>query len=400
MGKCADEFFAHAENWNREHADFKLLTRDSAKKWLNRERWSVQETAYLFCGLEPIDQIPEQVPLGSDPYTERDQEEANGRLRDCELVLKHLYGAISEKEGSGWRVHILKLGDCFSRYRPVGDFYLGDAEFQVRAFYQKAYEISANDALGIDVPCFGIFHSIEFKEDDESSEFRPYYENIPTDFRRVMMDRGILADDSDLVYVDPVDLSEVDPELLSEEERLSQFCEQFRKIDPFKSGTNIPKFVAPKVVIPSETIDTVKGIRSSILKAFEKRPTAAPEAPAAPKVQEVQEAPAAPATPTGAEITLDDELSPGITIRDIQTMLDPNHPRFAPLLALALRVRADLERAPVKENRGLKEQIAERALSLARKARPAGIKGKLTQTAADRIAGILNWKLSGGSPKS
>lgn len=104
---------------------------------------------------------------------------------------------------------------------------------------------------------------------------------------------------------------------------------------------------------------------------------------------------------SGESIPLDTELAPGVTVRELAAMLNPDTDDFSRLLAFVIELKADLMRTHVRQNRGVKSEIEARAKALfGRRSRPTFKDDALSGRQIAHIAAVLNWNPSGGAPTS
>ena len=77
-------------------------------------------------------------------------------------VLEYLKNAI-DRSCSTSAVCFPTLNGFATKYRDDGNFYndRGELKFPLRAYFVSALSIASNDGMGINIPCFGIFHDEE-----------------------------------------------------------------------------------------------------------------------------------------------------------------------------------------------------------------------------------------------
>lgn len=88
-------------------------------------------------------------------------------------------------------------------------------------------------------------------------------------------------------------------------------------------------------------------------------------------------------------LTMDSKVAPGVYLRDLLALVDPNHPRYAPELARAVQVWASFEREPPSPTRlSTKAQIRSRLSK----------HGSVCDAELNRLSIVANWVKKGGAP--
>lgn len=190
MGKYAKEFFSRSDFEFIEYPKtyFRLLTLDEVKKWLIRDKWTINEAAALFCGFNPLNFDP-------DPwmtFTPDEQERKN----KCDWMYEYLQKKVCPIPKSGGHnmcfVHLFGAGARLQR-ETSGEYDYGNARFPLYAYYVAATTFARNEDLGIDIPALGIFHDIEAEEESaiSAARFSSQYEQTIPEIAGLLFKQGI-----------------------------------------------------------------------------------------------------------------------------------------------------------------------------------------------------------------
>lgn len=347
VGKYAEAFFKQANDWEEQNtiSPFARLTLEDAKTWLNRDKWTVREAASLFCGVDPsILAIP-------DDYRIEDflRDDAIKMLSEGGRVLEYLKNAI-DRSCSTSAVCFPTLNGFATKYRDDGNFYndRGELKFPLRAYFVSALSIASNDGMGINIPCFGIFHDEEKEIEAVTSrgETSTVYEPILPELFSLLRNRSILQSK---------DLN------VSEWPRTS--IDEAEDCECVADGTKtIPTYDDWRQLVEQTPAPDVDEVLNACM----------PEAPDA--VKSVLVASTA-CIPSGAPLTID----------HIRALLDQEHPRYQPELAAAVEAWCSFEVDPMVKDRTPKDEIKSR-LKDWDKGKPLG------STALERIAIVVNWE--------
>lgn len=342
MGKYAEAFFKQANDSRAQNelSPYKRLTLEDAKTWLNRERWTVAEAASLFYGIDPS-------VLAINAYSPW-PEELNEGIR----VLNYLENAI-DRISSNSAVCFPTLNGFATKYRDDGNFYndRGKFEFPLRAYFVSALSIANNDGMGINIPCFGIFHDEE--KEIEAVTLRggtsTVYEPILPELFSLLRNRSILQSK---------DLN------VSEWPRTS--IDEGEDCECVADGTKtIPTYDDWRQLVEQTPAPDVDEVLNACM----------PKTPEAPEAAESVLVASTACIPSGAPLTLD----------HIRALLDQEHPRYQPELAAAVEAWCSFEVDPMVKDRTPKDEIKSR-LKDWDKGKPFG------NTALERIAKVVNWE--------
>ena len=347
MGKYAEAFFKQANDLREQKkiSPFKRLTLEDVQAWLNRERWTIGEAASLFCGIDPSVCV-----VDTDSYSYSELGNDAGKMTyEGERVLEFLKNAVDRISGRT-AVCFPTLNGFATKYRDDGNFLndMREFRFPLRAYYVSALSIASNDEMGIDIPCFGIFHNVE-KEINKSmlcGETCTVYEPILPELFSLLRNRSILQSKD-------LNVSEWPRTSIDEGEDCECVADGAKPIPTYDDWRQLVEQT------PAPDIDEVLN-------------ACMPEAPEA--VKSVLVASTA-CIPSGAPLTLD----------HIRALLDQEHPRYQPELAAAVETWCSFEVDPMVKDRTPKDEIKSRLKDWD--------KGKpLSTTAVDRIAIVVNWK--------
>lgn len=347
MGKYAEAFFKQANDLREQNelSPYKRLALEDAKTWLNRERWTVAEAASLFCGIDPSvlainDYCPWPEDLGID---------ATEMVSEGKRVLEYLENAI-DRISSNSAVCFPTLNGFATKYRDDGNFY-GDRskfKFPLRAYFVSALSIASNDGMGINIPCFGIFHDEEKEIEAVTSrgDTSTVYEPILPELFSLLRNRSILQSKD-------LNVSEWPRTSIDEGEDCECVADGTKPIPTYDDWRQL--------VEQTPALDIDEALKACMPVAHE----------AAESVLVASTA----CIPSGAPLTLD----------HIRALLDQEHPRYQPELAAAVEAWCSFEVDPMVKDRTPKDEIKSR-LKDWDKGKPLGA------TALERIAKVVNWE--------
>lgn len=345
MGKYAEAFFKQANDLREQKKilPFKRLTLEDVQAWLNRERWTIGEAASLFCGIDPSVCV---VDTDSYSYSELGND-AGKMMYEGERVLEFLKNAVDRISGRS-AVCFPTLNGFATKYRDDGNFLndMREFRFPLRAYYVSALSIASNDEMGIDIPCFGIFHNDEKEIEKAMScgDTRTVYEPFLPELIPLLRNRSILQS------ID-LNVSEL------QEPPIDEDCECVA------DGTKtIPTYDDwRQLVEQTPALDIDEALKACM--------------PVAPEAAESVLVASTACIPSGAPLTLD----------HIRALLDQEHPRYQPELAAAVEAWCSFEVDPMVKDRTPKDEIKSRLKDWD--------KGKpLSTTALERIAIVVNWE--------
>ncbi len=347
MGKYAEAFFKQANDLREQNeiSPYKRLTLEDAKAWLNCERWTVTEAASLFCGVDLSVCAVGNYPFPPFQLTD----DARKMAHEGERVLEYLENAI-DRISSNSAVCFPTLNGFATKYRDDGNFYNDRSEFKfpLRAYFVSALSIASNDGMGINIPCFGIFHDEEKEIEAVTSrgDTSTVYEPILPELFSLLRNRSILQSK---------DLN------VSEWPRTS--IDEGEDCECVADGTKpIPTYDDWRQLVEQTPAPDVDEVLNACM----------PEAPEAVKSVLVA---STSCIPSGAPLT----------IGHIRALLDQEHPRYQPELAAAVEAWCSFEVDPMVKDRTPKDEIKSRLKDWD--------KGKpLSTTALGRIAIVVNWE--------
>ena len=347
MGKYAEAFFKQANDSRAQNelSPYKRLTLEGAKAWLNCERWTVAEAASLFCGVDPL-----VYAVGNYPFTPSQLTDyAIKVVKEGKRVLEYLENAI-DRNPSNSAVCFPTLNGFATKYRDDGNFYndRGEFEFPLRAYFVSALSIASNDGMGINIPCFGIFHDVEKEIEAVTLRGEPstVYKPILPELFSLLRNRSILQ-------LKDLNVSEWPRTSIDEGEDCECVADETKPIPTYDDWRQLVEQT------PAPDVDEVLN-------------ACMPEVPKA--VKSVLVATTA-CIPSGAPLTID----------HIRALLDQEHPRYQPELAAAVEAWCSFEVDPMVKDRTPKDEIRSRLKDWD--------KGKpLSTTALERIAKVVNWK--------
>lgn len=347
VGKYAEAFFKQANDSGEQNtiSPFDRLTLEDAKTWLNRDKWTVREAASLLCGIDPS----ALAITDYYPWPEDLSDDARKMVREGKRVLEYLENAI-DRNPSNSAVCFPTLNGFATKYRDDGNFYNDRSEFKfsLRAYFVSALSIANNDGMGINIPCFGIFHDEE--KETEAVTLRgvtsTVYEPILPELFSLLRNRSILQSKD-------LNVSEWPRTSIDEGEDCECVADRTKTIPTYDDWRQLVEQT------PAPDVDEVLNACMPV----------APEA-----VKSVLVASTA-CIPSGAPLTID----------HIRALLDQEHPRYQPELAAAVETWCSFEVDPMVKDRTPKDEIKSRLKDWD--------KGKpLSTTALERIAIVVNWE--------
>lgn len=347
MGKYAEAFFKQANDLGEQNkfSPFQRLTLEDAKTWLNRDKWTLREAASLLCGVDPS----ALAITDFCPWPEDLSNDARKTVRDGVRVLEYLENAI-DRIPSNSGVCFPTLNGCTIKYRDDGNFYNDRREFKfpLRAYFLSALSIASNDGMGINIPCFGIFHDEEKEIEAVTSrgDTSTVYEPILPELFSLLRNRSILQSKD-------LNVSEWPRTSIDEGEDCECVADGAKTIPTYDDWRQLVEQT------PALDIDEV-------LKAC---------MPVAPEAAESVLVASTACIPSGAPLTID----------HIRALLDQEHPRYQPELAAAVEAWCSFEVDPMVKDRTPKDEIKSR-LKDWDKGKPFG------NTALERIAKVVNWE--------
>lgn len=347
MGKYAEAFFKQANDSRAQNkfSRFKRLTLEDAKTWLHRENWTMGEAATLFCGINPNISV---FDAAVSSYFGLSADERKMRS-EIERVLECLADAVDRTSGRT-AVCFLTLNGCTIKYRDDGNFFTdrGELRFPLRAYYKSALSIASNDGMGINIPCFGIFHDIE-KEIEAGIScdvISTFYEPILPELFSLLRNRSILQSKD-------FNVSEWPGTSIDEAEDCECVADGTKPILTYDDGRLLGE--------QTPTPDVDEALKACM--------------PVAPEAAESVLVASTACIPSGAPLTL----------KHIRALLDQEHPRYQPELAAAVEAWCSFEVDPMVKDRTPKDEIKSRLKDWD--------KGKpLSTTALERIAIVVNWE--------
>lgn len=339
MGKYAEAFFKQANDSRAQNelSPYKRLTLEDAQTWLNRERWTVAEAASLFCGIDPS-------VLAINAYCPW-PEELNEGIR----VLNYLEWAI-DRNPSNSVVCFPTLNGFATKYRDGGSFYSDRSTFKfpLRAYFESALYIASYDGMGINIPCFGIFH-----DEEKEIEAVTLHGKTSTVYEPILPELFSLLRNRSILQSKDLNVSEWPRTSIDEGEDCECVADGIKPI---------PTYDDWKQLVEQTPVPDVDEALNACM----------PDAPEA--VKSVLVASTA-CIPSGAPLTL----------AHIRALLDQEHPRYQPELAAAVEAWCSFEVDPMVKDRTPKDEIKSRLKDWD--------KGKpLSTTALERIAKVVNWK--------